>query len=115
MRENYTEYVKTERKIVNLELQIQKLNEQSTLKNFLIKYGVDYGARIVLSLVLVLIAFLYRKQAVIVFSQRYNFAPFASVISFPCSIENCISVPFWIFVNNFTLRHFAAYITESVK
>lgn len=112
MRENYTEYVKTERKIVNLELSIQKQNDQKTLKNFLIKYGVNYGTQIILGLVLIVIAFFYRRHAVIIFSDRYDFSPFGSIISFPAKIENSVSVPFWIFVNNYSLRHIAGYLVK---
>lgn len=112
MRENYTDYVKTERKILNLELAIQKQNDQKTMKNFLIKYGVNYGTQIVLGLILVVIAIFYRKQAVIIFSEKYDFSPFGSVISFPSGINNAVSVPFWIFVNNFSLRHIASFVVK---
>lgn len=110
MRENYTEFVKQERKIVALETEIQQCSQQDVLKTFLVKYGISYGYKILLSLVLLVIVFMYRKHAVIVFSEKYDFAPFGGFISFPTGVQNSISVPFWIFVNNFSFRHIASYV-----
>lgn len=110
MRENYTEYVKQERKIVALETEIQQCSQQDVVKSFLVKYGVSYGYKIILSLVLLVIVFMYRKQAVIVFSDKYDFTPFGAFISFPTSVQNSISVPFWIFVNNFSFRQIASCV-----
>ena len=109
MRENYSDYVRQERKIVALEVEIQQRSEKDVLKAFLVKYGINYGYKIILSSILLVIVFMYRKHAVIVFSDQYDFAPFSGLISFPSGVQNSVSVPFWIFVNNFSFRHIASY------
>lgn len=112
MRDNYTDYVKIERNIQNLQMKIQESNNSDVVKNFLIKYGINYGTQAVLSLILVVITLCYRKHAVIVFSDKYNFSPFSKIISFPSIIPNSVSVPFWIFCNNYAFRHIGSYLNK---
>lgn len=111
MKENYIEYVKIERKInkVESELQTSITNQQGNV--YLANYGLNYGWKFLLGVTLFLVTVMNRKQAVIVFSERFNFSPFSSIISFPCELENSISLPFWVFINNYVFRSLA----EKVK
>lgn len=110
MKDDYTEYVKIERKIIKLEKDIIVLNESDVVKTFLVKYGVNYGVKFVIGIALFLTTVLNRKHAVIVFSDKFNFDPFSSLISYPANIENSISLPFWVFVNNYVFRQIASKI-----
>jgi hypothetical protein len=125
IKENYIEYVKIERKIIKLEKDIQVCNhnreycskqhsmsftllqdenDSDVVKNFLLKYGINYGVKFIIGFSLFLVTILNRKQAVIVFGDKFNFTPFSSVISYPSNIENSISLPFWVFINNYVFR-----------
>jgi CHD5-like protein len=108
MKENYTEYVKIERKINKIDMEILELDSSDVFKNFLIKYGVNYGVKFAIGISLFLVTVLNRKQAVIVFSEKFDFAPFSQIISYPSNIENSISLPFWVFVNNYVFRQIAS-------
>lgn len=110
MKENYTEFVKLERKIIKLEKEIQESNEGDIVKNFLINYGVNYGVKFIIGSALFFVTVFNRKHAVIVFSDKFNFDPFSSIISYPSNIENAISLPFWVFVNNYVFRQIASKI-----
>ncbi|CRK87819.1 CLUMA_CG001607, isoform A [Clunio marinus] len=110
MKEQYTEFVKIERKICKIDIQIKDSNESDVLKNFLINHGINYGIKIIVGLMLVFITLFNRKHAVIVFSDKFNFAPFSGLISYPANIKNCVSLPFWLFVNNYTFRQIASQI-----
>lgn len=108
MKENYTEFVKLERKINKLDMEIVACNESDVVKNFLIKYGVNYGIKFIIGITLFLVTVFNRKHAVIVFSEKFNFAPFSGIISYPSNIDNCISLPFWVFINNYVFRQIAS-------
>lgn len=108
MKDDYTDYVKIERKIAKMEMEIQSANESDVVKNFLIKYGINYGVKFAIGFALFLVTILNRKHAVIVFSERFNFAPFSGIISYPSNIDNSISLPFWVFVNNYVFRQIAS-------
>lgn len=110
MKENYTEYVKIERKIIKLDKDIQEASDSDVVKNFLVKYGINYGVKFTIGLALFLVIVFNRKYAVIVFSEKFNFAPFSSVISYPSNIENSISLPFWVLTNNYVFRQIASKI-----
>lgn len=110
MQDNYIEYVKIERKMIKLDKAILELNENDVVKNFLVKYGVNYGVKFIIGLALFLVTIFNRKYAVIVFSEKFNFAPFSGIISYPSNIDNSISLPFWVFVNNYVFRQIASKI-----
>lgn len=104
MKENYIEYVKIERRINKLDIDIQACNEGDVIKNFLLKYGINYGVKFAIGFALFLVTLLNRKHAVIVFSDKFNFAPFTDIISYPSNIDNSISLPTWVFINNYVFR-----------
>lgn len=109
MRENYISYVKVERKITTLEAKInESKNDQG--KQLILKYALNYGIQFVFGSILVIISLYYRYNPVIVFEDRFNFSPFTSIMNFPTGINNAISVPFWIFVNNYVSRTISSYI-----
>lgn len=110
MKESYTEYVKIERKVNKLEKDIQDSNESDVVKTFLTKYGINYGVKFVIGFALFLVTVMNRKHAVIVFSDKFNFAPFSGIISYPSNIENSISLPFWVFINNYVFRQISSKI-----
>lgn len=110
MKENYTEYVKIERKIVKLDMDIQQSNEQDVVKAFLLKYGINYGVKFIIGFALFLVTIFNRKHAVIVFSEKFDFAPFSGIISYPSNIANSVSLPFWVFINNYVFRQVASKI-----
>lgn len=110
MKDNYIEYVKIERKMIKLEKHIQDLNEQDVVKTFLMKYGINYGVKFTIGLTLFLVTVFNRRHAVIVFSEKFDFAPFSGIISYPSNIGNSISLPFWVFINNYVFRQVASKI-----
>lgn len=106
MKENYVEYVKLERKLNDIEVKIEVEKKNESFKQFA-NVGVNYVAKFILGFSLFIIIIFNRNQPVIVFSERFNFAPFAKIISYPSSIENSISLPFWVFINNYVFRQLA--------
>lgn len=110
MKDQYTEYIKLERKILKLEKDIIDMKENDVVKNFIVNYGLNFGLKALLALSLFLVTVFNRRYAVIVFSKEFDFTPFSGLISFPSNIENSVSLPFWAFVNNFVFRHAASKI-----
>lgn len=110
MREEYTIYVKTERKILTVQTRLNTLKSGKQTKNLIVQYGVPYGSQFCLTLVLIGLSIFYRYTPVIVFDDRFDFVPFGGLIKFPTGIEGAVSVPFWIFVNSFVSKHVASYI-----
>ncbi|CAD7089972.1 unnamed protein product [Hermetia illucens] len=110
VRDQYTEYVKTERKIITLEKNLSTLRNKKFANNLFVDYGVKYGLKAIVSFVLLIISIFYRYEPVIVFEKRFNFAPFGFLMNFPTGIEGAVSVPFWIFVSSFTLRSITDYL-----
>ncbi|XP_031633469.1 uncharacterized protein LOC116347139 [Contarinia nasturtii] len=111
LRQEYTAYVKIERKIVAAQA---KLNEERNLhqtKKLMYQYGIPYGFQALLSVILILITVFYRYTPIIVFNgSQHNFIPFGPILRFPTGIDGAVSVPFWIFVNNYVSRHVASYV-----
>lgn len=111
MRQEYTTYVKIERKIVTAQAKLNETRKESQTKKLMFQYGVPYGFQILLSLILVLITFTYRYTPVVIFDgTKYDFIPFGAIIRFPTGLNGAVSVPFWIFINNYVSRHAASYI-----
>lgn len=111
MRQEYTTYVKIERKIVTAQAKLNETRKESQTKKLMFQYGVPYGFQILLSLILVLITFTYRYTPVVIFDgTQYDFIPFGAIIRFPTGLNGAVSVPFWIFINNYVSRHAASYI-----
>lgn len=115
MKEKYIEYVKIERQINKIDKEIQDSNESDVMKNFLTKNGINYGVKFIIGFSLFLVTVLNRKHAVIVFSEKFDFAPFTRIISYPSNIENSISLPFWVFINNYVFRQIASKINWNVN
>lgn len=111
MRQEYTTYVKIERKIVTAQAKLNETRTESQTKKLMFQYGVPYGFQILLSLILMLITFIYRYTPVVIFDgTQYDFIPFGAIIRFPTGLNGAVSVPFWIFINNYVSRHAASYI-----
>ncbi len=111
MKENYVEFVKLERKLNDVEIKIESETKSDAMKLFA-KGGLNYLAKFVLGLSIFLVVIFNRNQPVIVFSDKFNFAPFSRFISYPSNIENCISLPFWVFINNYVSRQLAATLIK---
>lgn len=110
MKDDYIEYVRIERKINKIEAEVLAQSSSRQTEIYFIKYGLNYGLKFLLGFSLFVITIMRRDEAVIVFSERFNFAPFSRIISFPCKLENSISMPFWAFVNNYVFRSLAEKI-----
>lgn len=111
MRSEYTSYVKVERKIVTAQAKLNETRTESQTKKLMFQYGVPYGFQILLSLTLLLITIIYRYTPVVIFDgAKYDFIPFGAIIRFPTGLNGAVSVPFWIFVNNYVSRHVASYV-----
>lgn len=106
MKDNYVEYVKLERKANEIETAIE-LEKKSQSLTYLTTFGVNYFAKFILGFVLFIIIIFNRHQPVIVFSEEFNFSPFSSIISYPSNVQNSISLPFWVFINNYLFRQLA--------
>lgn len=110
MRQEYTAYVKVERKIAAAQMRLNQLNGDQTQK-LAIQYGVPYGCQFVLTLLLIVLSIMYRYTPVLVFDEnKYNLTPFGSLVRFPTGIDDAVSVPFWIFMNSYVSRHLASYV-----
>ncbi|GAB0087390.1 hypothetical protein DMENIID0001_016870 [Sergentomyia squamirostris] len=109
MREDYTGYVKVERKIVAAEKRLNELAILNSTSKLIIKYGIPYGTQVLLSLILVSISILYRSTPVMVFEEKFDFMPFGAIMRVPTGVPGAISVPFWIFVSSFVGRALASY------
>lgn len=109
MRDNYVEYVKLERQIFVKEEYIQKLRMSKGQHNLIVKYALPYGAQGLLWLTIVVITVYFRKSPVIVFDKEFNFVPFGFIMRYPTSVDNAISVPFWVFISSFVSRTISSY------
>lgn len=111
MRQKYTAYVKVERKIVAAQAKLNETRKSSQTTKLIAQYGIPYGLQLFLSAVLFLITILYRYTPIVVFNgTQYDFIPFGAILRFPTGINGAVSVPFWIFVNNYVSRHAASYV-----
>lgn len=111
MRQEYTAYVKVERKIVTTQAKLNETRQSSQTKKLMFQYGIPYGSQAILSLALVVITIAYRYTPIVVFEgSQYDLIPFGAIIRFPTGIDGAVSVPFWIFVNNYVSRHVASYV-----
>lgn len=111
MRQEYTAYVKVERKIQAAQIRRNQLNGENQTQKLAIQYGVPYGCQAVLTFALIVISIMYRYTPVLIFEQhKYNFTPFGGFIRFPTGVDDAISVPFWIFMNSYVSRHLASYV-----
>lgn len=110
MRDNYIEYVQTERKLVQLDKRMAELRDGSNGRKVIYEYGVQYGLYAILALGLVIVSIGYRYTPVVVFGKNFNFEPFEKVLNFPTGVPNAVSTVFWIVVNNFVARTVAGYV-----
>lgn len=111
MKENYVEYVKLERKLNDIDVKIEVQKKNESFKQFT-NVGVNYLIKFLLGFSLFLIIIFNRSQPVIVFSEKFNFAPFSKIISYPSNIDNSISLPFWVFINNYVFRQLAGKLVK---
>lgn len=110
MMKEYTSYVKLERKIVDSEERLKKVQNENAMKKTILKYGLSYGLNALFTFVLICISIYHRRTPIITFREDYNFTPFTGLMSFPTSVSNAVSVPFWIFASSFVMRSFAGYV-----
>ena len=108
MKDNYIAYVKIERQITKLEIDIGESVEAQSMHRNLINYGLNYGLKFFLGFALFIIVFMKKNEPVIIFSDRFNFAPFSGIMSLASKFDNSISTPFWIFINNYVFRQLAS-------
>lgn len=110
MMKEYTSYVKLERKIVESEQKLQQIRSENQMKKTILKYGLSYGLNAIFTLALICISIYHRRTPIMVFPLDYKFMPFSGLMSFPTSVSNAVSVPFWIFASSFVMRSFAGYV-----
>lgn len=110
MRDDYTAFVRLDRKINETQAHLMDRKTKLANKKLVLKYGLSYATYGVLTFVLIVISFLYRTTPVIVFDGRFDFTPFGFIMRFPTGISGAVSIPFWIFVNSFVSKNIASYI-----
>ncbi|KAL9694312.1 hypothetical protein quinque_013597 [Culex quinquefasciatus] len=110
MRDNYTGYVKVERKLVAVDTQLGEAKSKDSSRRTIYEFGLRWGLYGVLAFVLVVISIFYRYTPVVVFGDNFSFDPFGRVLSFPTGVPNAVSTVFWIVVNNFVARTVAGYV-----
>lgn len=111
IREEYTAYVKLDRKIMAAQLRFNQSKGEDQTQKLIIQYGIPYGLQFILSFTLVVTSIVYRYTPVLSFeNSKYNFTPFGSFIQFPTGLDDVVSVPFWIFLNSYVSRHISSYL-----
>lgn len=110
MRDNYIEYIQTERKLVELEAQMTAQRNKFNWLKVAYEYSIKYGLYAILTLVLIIISIVHRYTPVLVFGENFRFEPFGKVLNFPTGVPNAVSTVFWIVVNNFVARTVAGYV-----
>lgn len=114
MREEYTAYVKLDRKILAAQSRLDQSKSGDRTQNLIIQYALPYGMQYLLSFALIVVSFVYRYTPALIFADaKYNFTPFGRFIQFPTGIDDAVSVPFWIFMNSYVSRHIASYVLSS--
>lgn len=108
LKDDYTTYVKTERKIQAAQIARDQLGTGSITRSLLIKYG----SQALLTLTLIGISITYRYVPVILLGDQFNFTPFGWLMTFPTGISGAVSVPFWIFVNSFVSKGVASAVGQ---
>lgn len=109
MKDDYIIYVKKERQIRAAQTDLTDIIKLQATNNLKLNYGISCGSQIVLVVSLMVISFIYRYVPVIVMGDKFDFTPFGGLMRFPTGIRGAISVPFWIFINNFMYKGLAAY------
>lgn len=104
MKDDYTAYIKLERKVQAAKTARQQLETGKLPRSSLIRYGTQA----LLALILVVLSIVYRYVPVIVLGDQFNFAPFGWLMRFPTGISGAVSAPFWIFVNSFVWKGVAS-------
>lgn len=108
LKDDYTTYIKTERKIKAAQTARDQLGSGKMSRSLVIKYG----SQALLTLTLVGISITYRYVPVIVLGDQFNFTPFGWLMTFPTGISGAVSVPFWIFVNSFVSKGVASAVGQ---
>lgn len=104
MKDDYTAYIKLERKMQAAKTARQNLETSKLPLSLLIRYGTQA----LLATLLIGLSIVYRYVPVIVLGDYFNFAPFGWLMRFPTGISGAVSAPFWIFVNSFVWKGVAS-------
>ncbi|XP_011504580.1 PREDICTED: tail-anchored protein insertion receptor WRB-like [Ceratosolen solmsi marchali] len=95
MVDEFAKYAKLQRKYIKLEDKAKEsLNNRLALRSKLRLYWT-YGIRILNGIFTSILLVLYRKEPVVVFPNGYLW-PVEKLLSWPTSVDNCISLPVWI-------------------
>ncbi|XP_059610527.1 guided entry of tail-anchored proteins factor 1 [Phlebotomus argentipes] len=113
MRDEYPRYVRIERKIVVAEKKLNELAVLNSTSKMVIKYGVPYGTKAFLYILLIGISIYHRKTPVVVFDDRFDFMPLGTIMSAPTGIPGAISAPFWSLVSSFVWRTVAGLVKNT--
>ncbi|XP_055850772.1 guided entry of tail-anchored proteins factor 1 [Episyrphus balteatus] len=116
--EDFTKVVKKmriENKIGGLCKRLKDSREMVRLKGASVDLVCGYAVKLILVLMLAYISFKYRYTPVVVFDDRFDFAPFGGIVTFPTGVPNAISVPFWVFSCNLSFKWFGSHISTMLS
>lgn len=111
MRTEYTNYVKTERKMVAAQTKLNECRSKRQTRSLVIQYAVPYGLQFIMSFVLFVVSIVYRYTPVITLDHKqFDLVPFGPLVRFPTGVVGAVSVPFWIFVSSYVSKHLSSYL-----
>lgn len=111
MRQDYINYVKSERKILAIQQTLKMFDEKYQRSHLKIMHGTN-GA---LTFILIVISIYYRYEPILIFDSttKFDLIPFGTIMSFPTGINGAVSIPFWILITRCVTEHFASHFVES--
>ncbi|XP_055903653.1 guided entry of tail-anchored proteins factor 1 [Eupeodes corollae] len=112
--EDFTKVVRRmriENKLSGLCKNLRDNQEMVRLKGASVDLICGYAVKFILVLMLAYISFKYRYTPVVVFDDRFDFAPLGGIVTFPTGVPNAISVPFWVFSCNLSFKWFGGYLS----
>lgn len=102
--------MRAEKKIKDIEIKMRGDRVRGQQMGAFWELVGGYILKAVLSLVLLYFSISYRYKPVLVFDDRFSFAPLEGILSFPTGVKNAISVPVWALACNVSFRKIAGFI-----
>lgn len=96
MIDNFAKHAKIQRKINAIDEQLTEFQSNRRSNSLIRHLFFQYGMKIPISLILLLMIIYYRKTPVFILSEKFDLFPFSSIISYPLTEINGISMHVWV-------------------